>query len=62
VWFDRLTTNEINQLPFVLGLSKDLLSVSLIAPISLRETPIAAAPGLLGHVHAMLNAISWGVA
>jgi len=49
-------------LPFVPRLSKDLFSVSLIAPISLRETPIAAAPSLLGHVHAMLNAISWGVA
>ncbi|MBS1147640.1 MAG: hypothetical protein H6R08_1816, partial [Proteobacteria bacterium] len=29
VWFDKLTTNEINHLPFVLSLSKDLFSVSL---------------------------------
>ena len=29
MWFDKLTTNEINYLPFVLSLSKDLFSVSL---------------------------------
>jgi hypothetical protein len=29
VWFDKLTTNEINYLPFVLGSSKDLLRASL---------------------------------
>ena len=28
-WFDKLTTNGINNLPFVLSLSKDLFSVSL---------------------------------
>jgi len=28
-WFDKLTTNEINKLPFILSLSKDLISASL---------------------------------
>ena len=30
MWFDKLTTNETNYLPFVLSLSKDLFSVSLV--------------------------------
>ena len=29
MWFDKLTTNGINKLPFVLSLSKDLIGVSL---------------------------------
>ena len=29
MWFDKLTTNEINYLPFVLSLSKDLFSICL---------------------------------
>jgi len=29
VWFDKLTTNEINHLPFVLSSSKDLFRASL---------------------------------
>ncbi len=28
MWFDKLTTNGINKLPFVLSLSKDLIGVS----------------------------------
>ena len=28
-WFDKLTTNEISELPFVLSLSKDLIKGSL---------------------------------
>jgi Arc/MetJ family transcription regulator len=35
MWFDKLTTNEINNLPFVLSLSKDLIRGSLI----LMRTP-----------------------
>jgi len=27
-WFDTLTTNEINKLPFVLSLSKDFIGAS----------------------------------
>jgi len=29
MWFDKLTTNGIKHIPFVLSLSKDLISVSL---------------------------------
>jgi hypothetical protein len=29
VWFDQLTMNEINHLPFILNWSKNLFSVSL---------------------------------
>ncbi len=29
MWFDKLTTNGFNKLPFVLSLSKDLIGGSL---------------------------------
>ena len=35
MWFDKLTTNGINKLPFVLSLSKDLIRGSL-STISVR--------------------------
>ena len=35
MWFDKLTTNGINKLPFVLSLSKDLIGVSLGMPLPL---------------------------
>ena len=30
MWFDKLTTNGVNKLPFVLSLSKDLIKGSRI--------------------------------
>jgi hypothetical protein len=30
MWFDKLTTNGINKLPFVLSLSKDLIRPFLV--------------------------------
>ncbi|HYE36312.1 hypothetical protein [Methylocaldum sp.] len=38
--FDKLTTNEINRLPFVLSLSKDLIRASLgnrLLRVALRQ-------------------------
>jgi hypothetical protein len=30
MWFDKLNTNGLNELPFVLSPSKDLFSITLI--------------------------------
>jgi hypothetical protein len=44
MWFDRLTTNEINYLPFVLSLSKDLFRASLTSKSPALRGLIAQRP------------------
>jgi hypothetical protein len=66
-WFDKLTTNEINNLPFILSLSKDLISASLtlsglVMVVNISSNPVHIT--LLGANSVMFQALeqaTWGI-